>query len=137
MAWRAKESEVRELLDGVKATDALAPFITTANALTNKVVEEDAGGVLNDALATEIEKYRAAHFAEHKYQQYASESTGGASATFQGQFGQGLSSSKHGQTAMILDITGFLSDLDEGVTEIELEWLGKPPSEQIDYSQRD
>jgi len=137
MGWRVSdEQEIRDLIE-VKDTDSMRPFLDTANALTDKVAAEDSSDELTDAMLAEIEKYLAAHFAAHRHQQYASESTGGASATYQGQFGMGLSSTQWGQSAMIMDVTGYLRDLDEGVTTVDVTWLGLPPSSQTDYANRD
>src|SRR5574343_470286 len=86
----------------------------------------------------ESEKYLAAHFYAIRDQQYTSKSTGKASASFQGQTGKGLDYSHWGQTAKLLDVTGFLARLDAAPrANASMAWLCKPPSEQIDYEDRD
>jgi len=135
MAWRVTETEVRELIDS-DLEISVAPFIGTANALTNYVVSQDANGVLNTELKKEIEKYLAAHFYEHRDQAFAAKKTGDSSATFQGVWGKGFESSKWGQTAITLDVTGVLRALSKNAP-IKITWLGKPPSDQIDYVDRD
>lgn len=136
MAWRVTQEDVRELIE----TDTelnLAPFIDTATALTDYVSGQDTLSVLTTALLKEIEKYLAAHFYEHRDQMYSSKKTGDANAKFQGEWGMGLDSSKWGQTAKMLDITGTLTALSKGVKRVGLAWLGLPHSEQTAYEDRD
>ncbi|MCK9570503.1 hypothetical protein M0R72_16265 [Candidatus Pacearchaeota archaeon] len=141
MGWRVTEEEVKAIIEtgndyaGVEIV--VAPFIDAANALTDKIESEDDDGLLTDALLAQIEKFLAAHLYAHRDQQYASESRGGASASYQGQFGMGLDSTRWGQTAKILDVTGYLANLGKAKTEVDLFWMGLPPSEQTDYEDRD
>lgn len=136
MAIRVTEDEVRSLVDSDEEL-SLAPFIATANAVADLVDSNDADGVLTDAMLKEIEKYLSAHFYEHRDPQYTSRATAGASASFQGQFGMALDSSKWGQTAKMLDVTGYLASMSRGKSKAVATWLGKRPSEQVDYSERD
>lgn len=134
---RVEETDVREIIDLNGETPSMAAFIVSANTLTDKVSAADTLNELNDATLKEIERYLAAYFAEHLHQQYSSESEDGASSTFMGQTGMGLKQNKWGQTAIMLDTTGFLADIAEGVTSVGTEWGGLPPSEQTDYRDRD
>ncbi|GEM_PF-1029525 len=137
MAWRTSQSEVRAII----STDpdlSVDPFIDTANALTDYVVSQDSGSVLTDALTKKIEENLAAHFYAHRDLQYHSKRTDGASAVFQGKTDMGLDSTLWGQTAKRLDVTGTLTQLDSTPRpKASGVWLGRPPSEQTDYKDRD
>ena len=151
MAWRVSEDDVINVIevsdpDEVVSTAvrrSVASGIAAANALTDKVSSLDsaAGGpqILNATLLIEIEKYLAAHFCQSfaSNQQAQSESSLGASTTFQGQTGMGLEATFFGQHAMVLDVSGILRELSEGVQTVELAWLGLAPSEQTDFTNRD
>ena len=136
MAWRVREEQVRALIDD-DTTIRMAPFIDTANALTDFVANQDSASLLTSALKTQIELYLAAHFYEHRDPQPIQESTMKASATYQGKLGEGLKSSKWGQTAVALDVTGTLASLSAGRKTASVMWLGLPPSSQTDYELRD
>lgn len=150
MAWRVDENDVINVImvedaDGTvtpRTKRTLQSAINAANALTDKVsaLDSAAGGaqMLNAALLIEIEKYLSAHFAQSFFtnQQVTAESSLGASSTFQGQTGMGLEATFFGQHAMILDVSGNLRELNEGVHTVEVGWLGLAPSEQTDYQTR-
>lgn len=134
MAWRTSKEEVRAIID----TDSninVAPFIDTANALTNHVSSQDAANILTTALLLQIETYLAAHFYSRRDPQYQTKKTGDASAEFQGRTGLRLDSTYWGQDAMTLDVTGTLRALSKGA-RASIAWLGLPPSEQTDYMDR-
>lgn len=135
MAWRVTQSEVRDLIDSDSDID-MGPFIQTANVLVDKVTARDSGSLMSASDLLELERYLAAHFYEHRDPQVSREKTGEASATFQGEFGKGLESSKWGRTALMLDETGLLKSLDKG-GRTRMLWLGRSPSEQTDYVDRD
>lgn len=134
MAWRVTQEEVRGIVD-TDAKFSIAPFIDAATALTDYVSGQDSDGVLNAALLKEIEKNLAAHFYALKDPQYIEKKTGDASAVFQGQTGKGLDYTPWGQTAKDLDVSGTLATI--GQKTVRLSWLGKPPSEQTAYEDRD
>ncbi len=136
MAQRTSEVRVRAIIDDNSLVD-IAPFIDAATAVTDYVASEDSGSALTDALLLQIESYLAAHFYEHLDPQYSSKKTGKAEAKFQGEFGMGLDSSKWGQTAKMLDVTGTLARLSKGDAVPSVSWLGLSPSEQTDYVDRD
>lgn len=136
MAQRTNEVAVRAIIDDDSAVD-VAPFIDAAVAVTDYVASQDSDSVLTDALLFQIETYLAAHFYEYLDPQYASKVTGDAQAKFQGEFGMGLDSNKWGQAAKRMDVTGTLVDMDRGKRAVTVSWLGKPPSDQIDYVDRD
>ena len=151
MAWRVNEDDVIDVMmvedaDGTvtdRTRRTLASAIDAANALTDKVSALDSASdgaqILNAALLVQIEKYLAAHFAQSfaANQQVMSESSLGASSTFQGQTAMGLEATFFGQHAMILDVSGNLREINEGVHTVEIRWLGLAPSAQTDYINRD
>lgn len=138
---RTTATEVRQVIE-VPADVDLDRFIKTGHAFTNWILSKDTAGVLNDDLLLEIETYLSAHFFAIRDPQYQSKSTGGASATYQGQTGMGLDLTWWGQQAKVLDISGALVDqdnLDEVLKDpglFGLYWLGKPRREQISYGDR-
>lgn len=135
MSQRTTEAAVEKILglnyDG--STD-LDPFILTAVAVTDWLVSEDSQSVITTALAERIEAYLAAHYYGHHDQFKASEAIGRASANYQGQYGKFLESTRYGQTALQLDVSGNLAGMG---TTIKISWLGLPPSDQTDYEDRD
>ena len=137
MAIRASAEEVRAVVPNTSTID-IAPFISAANALTDYVNTCDTAkdNILTTALLLQIEIYLAAHFYAIRDQQYQQKKTGDASATFQGQTGMRLDSTTWGQAAMTMDISGCLSARNKG-GRIGAYWLGKAPSAQTDYVDRD
>lgn len=134
MAWRTSEPDVEAIVE-VGGGINIAPFIDTANALTDYVSSQDSNSVLTTVLLAEIERYLAAHFYSHRDKLYQEKKTGDASAVFQGRTDMGLDSTEYGQTAKTLDVTGCLAGLGKGKASVA--WLGLPPSEQTDYLDRD
>lgn len=140
MAWRTNEQKVQGILGGnYDGKTDLAPFIDTANAVTDEVVTCAAGkGVSHsDTILERIEAYLAAHFYGHADQFYSEKRTENASATFQGETKMGYESTQYGQTAISLDTSGCLKAMSKGQTTLSIAWLGLPPSEQTDYADRD
>jgi len=137
MAWRITESEVRAIID-TDSNLSVAPFIDMANALVDKIEDNDSEAIMNATLLKLVEKSLAAHFYSRRDPQYTSKPTGGASGSFQGQTGYGFDSTLWGQDAKRMDLTGFLTKLDmPGSRKAKMSWLGKPKSEQTDYQDRD
>lgn len=116
----------------------LNPFIEAASVMVDRVVMDAAqkSATLTSGEQEMIERWLSAHLYACSDQTYASRNTAGASGSFQGQTGQGLQSTKYGQTAMRLDWSNCLRNQDEQQRASVL-WLGKVPSEQIPYEQRD
>ena len=137
---RAGEDDVRAIISTDTALD-LGPFIRTAAALTEAVDTCDTDNVLSSQQLRQIETWLAAHFYAHRDQLYLEKKTEKASAIFQGKTGMHLDSTQYGQTAMIIDTTGCLSDFNQdakvGRRKATLAWLGKAPSDQTDYRDRD
>jgi len=136
---RTTPNNVQAILgDNYDSNIDLMPFIETATALVDEVVNCAAAKniTISSALLEKIERWLAAHFYAHADPLYQSRSTGGASASFQGQTGMGFESTVYGQTAMRLDPSGCLAYFNEFSEPAQVLWLGKPPSEQIPYRDR-
>lgn len=118
---------------------SLTAFIDTATAMVDEVVTEatERSLTISSTLLERIEAYLSAHFYGLSDQFYTSRSTAGASGSFQGQTGMGLDATLYGQTAKRLDPTGILAGMDESVGYATMTWLGKAPSNQTDYVDRD
>jgi len=122
---------------------SLTPFIDTASAYVDDIVtcaaERSPAVTLSAARLELIERWLAAHFYAQSDKPYASKNTEGASASFHGQTAMYLESTLYGQTAMRLDKSGCLSSIGSGAERkvASAVWLGRPPSEQTDYSDRD
>lgn len=146
MGYRAGADDVRGIItaathDELDNAINLTFFIRTANLLVNKIQANDSGGLLGSNDLKEIEAYLAAHFYTFRDQQYASTKSDDASDTYQGKTGMYFESSFYGQTAKLLDVTGYLANLEDkakkGRKKVNIQWLGKPKSEQIRYDLRD
>jgi hypothetical protein len=135
VALRVTAQEVEAIIETTAEKD-VQPFIVSANRLTNYVLSKDSAGLLTSDLLIEIELNLAAFYYDQIDPQYDSKSTGRSSAKFQGQYGMGLSRNKWGQNAIMLDVTGTLKSLSEGVVEVGLTWLGKPEEEMIPWEDR-
>lgn len=140
MTTRASEEDVRNLIDS-DSTIKVSIFIRTASILVDKIDSNDSDGELSANDLMLIETWLAAHFYAIRDQQYSSKKTGDASGVFQGQTGMALDSTFWGQQAMTLDTTGYLSRVNQnsqkGKQIVGVNWLGKPPSSQTDYEDRD
>ena len=120
-----------------EAAPSLDPFIATAGSFVNKVATKNtAGGFgLTDADLELIERWLAAHFYTHSDMIASSKSTGSASGSLQGQTAMHFESSLYGQTAVLLDSTGFLSNLmkesKEGKQKVRLGWTGTKLKDRV------
>lgn len=134
---RSRDSDVRAIIS-TDANLSISPFIEAATILVDRVAT--CATARSETLTTDqlhiIETYLAAHFYAHRDPQYQEKQTEKASAVFQGKTGMGLESTYWGQTAMTLDTSGCLASFGRG-TRASLNWLGKAPSDQIDYIDRD
>jgi len=139
MSQRVKKIEVTAKLPTYDTDIDIQPFIDVATLITDKVEDADSDSELTSADLLQIEACLAAHFYTCMAdKQYTSKSTLGASGSFQGQYSRKLDSTDYGQTALLLDITGYLEGLQEGGRpKASVQWLGRPPSEQTDFEDRD
>lgn len=140
---RTNTSKVKEILGdnyGPKLDGNLPnlqPFIDAASLVVSRVAICAAakGMTLSGAELEMIERWLSAHGYALMDQTRASDSTDGASASFHGQTGMGLESTRYGQYAMTLDYSGCLSAIAKrrfgGMT-----WLGKTKTEQLSFDER-
>lgn len=130
MAVRIVEDDLTALLLDWEAGANLLTFIQTANILTDKVAEcaIDKGTPLSAAVLKEIERYLAAHFYSVYDSRYLKKKTERASGEF--------ALLPFLDQAKLLDTSGCLDSFTSNKTA-RMDWLGKPPSTQIDYVDRD
>lgn len=112
----------------------LDPFIDTASSIVDRIIVNGTlnGNVLGTSDSELIERWLAAHCYVQSDQVYASNKTLMAAAVYQGQTGMRLDNSKYGQMAVALDWTGELTKLGKK-KRVSIDWMGKYPSSQIDY----
>lgn len=138
MAQRTTRKLVEELLDTDRRQGrSVQPFIDiAANIVDAMVACATARGKSYDAgLLVVIETWLAAHYYTRRDPTYASRSTNGKSGSFHGQTGMGLDASFYGQSAKDADPVGCLAAV-TAKKKPQVEWLGKPPSQQVDYADR-
>lgn len=127
MTIRTTEDRVRAIIKSSVSID-VTPFMTPASLIVDRISTNDTDGVLSTTELGEIETWLAAHLYGLRDAQYQSKSTGGASASFQGQTGLCLDLTWWGQTAKVLDTTGYLSRIDleakGGKRVASMVWLG-------------
>jgi hypothetical protein len=94
----------------------LSPRIETAATLVDDILAKatELGIPLTDTRLEVIERWLAAHLYCVTDRPYKSRSAGGASGTFDGNTDKGLDATLYGQTAKVLDTTGFLSSIGGG-----------------------
>ena len=117
---------------------SLTPYIDAANLVVTRVdtCATASGYTLTSDELEKIETWLAAHMYAMADQPYSSRTTSRASGAFYGQTGMHLDATKYGQTAKMLDPSGCLAALGKG-TKGRMKWLGKAPSGQTEYVDRD
>ncbi len=118
---------------------SLTPFIDTANDVVTRVATcATARGVTLSSTTLElIERWLATHFYAIADLIAKEKETGDARAIFYGsEDGEGLEFTPYGKQAVVIDYSGCLKTVSKGHRGV-LTWLGKPPSEQTDYVDRD
>lgn len=144
MANRTSVDLIKELLGrNYDRKSPLTGYLKSANVLTNNLVARaSARGqpsdieLINDVATLErIECLLACHYYQRHDPGFQAKQTGRSGATFQGQTGQRFSATPYGQDACAMDYTGILSSMEKG-GKVTLTWLGKPPSSQIPYVDR-
>lgn len=115
----------------------LGVFVSSASAVMGRVVTCAARkGITLAADELElVERWLAAHLYAMVDQTYASKNTQSAGGSFHGQTGLNLDGTKYGQNARMLDYSGCLSAIASRAVAGGF-WLGKPPSAQVDYEDR-
>lgn len=140
MARRTTADKVAAILGGDwDGNRPLVPFIDSVNGLVSKAVTLSATqpfGPIGTETAEILERWLAAWAYAMSDRPLDQKSTGRASGSFSGKTAMHLDANTYGQTAMVLDVTGTLRALNEGRVA-SVAWLGKPPSEQTDYEDRD
>ena len=139
MAFRTTEIDVQDSLQGNYRPGAnLIPFIRRANLFVARVntCATAKGYTLSAAELKEIETLMACHYYQSADPGYASRNTEGAGGSFEGQTGKGLERTRYGQDAMSLDPSGCVRAVATGAVASGT-WLGRRPSEQTDYVDRD
>lgn len=140
---RTTPSQVKAVLGGdydAEAEPTLTPYIDWAGALVDDL-DEAATTSPTTARLTLIETWLAAHAYVMSDQPYEESSQGKSMGVFQGSgaktIGKYLEASKYGQQAILLDGTGYLINLGQRRLTVGATWLGKTPSEQINWWDRD
>jgi hypothetical protein len=148
VAYRTTPAAVKAVLardyDSVDEP-SLTPYLDAASLLVGDL--EDAASTAPAAARLElVERWLAAHYYALSDQPYSDEWTEGAKATYQGKTGMYFEATKYGQAALGLDTTGYLAGLQAAAVVASggssrvtagVSWLGKAPSAQRDYNQRD
>jgi len=110
MANRVDYDDVKAIMDNCTTADATVTiFITTANAIINKVFANDT--TMTEDLLTEMEKWLAAHLiASTVFRTASEEKLGDASIKYTGEWGKKLESTPYGQMVLILDSSGLMAN---------------------------
>lgn len=141
MATRTDADKVKDVLlsDYGPKSDGnlpvLDPFIRAANVITSRVYTCSVtnGVTLSDEELVEIETWLAAHFYVCSDQVAQNRSEAGASMSFGGTLGEGLKSSKYGQTALQLDFSGCLKKVGRRAVGA---WLGTTNTAALSWDDR-
>lgn len=117
---------------------SLQPFVDAAAAVMLRVIA--CATAKSITLTTDekelTERWLAAHLYAMQDQTYAAKNTQSAGGTFHGQTGLYLDGTKYGQSAKMIDYSGCLAAL--GMRAVARGyWLGKAPSAQVPYQDRD
>jgi hypothetical protein len=110
--------DVREIITTNMTDSEINGCINIAYFLSIEVGKSSA---VSDDLLAEIEKYLAAHFITVSEGQPKSQSIQGVSVSFMGKDGSGLKGSRYGQTAIALDLSGYLAKRAEGIKKARVE----------------
>lgn len=116
---------------------SLTPFIEAASSLVDDLIacaEEDEETV-SATKAELIERWLAAHFYAAMDPSVKSESTDGASVSYEGKEEAGLGETRYGRRALSLDTSGCLVTLSSGV-RASISWLGKADPDKANYDAR-
>jgi hypothetical protein len=118
MAVRVTATEVKEIMDGLTATDSIIEtFINAASAVIDSVFSGDT--TTGATLLKELERYLAAHFiASTIFRQTSKEKLGEADVTYTGKWGENLASTSYGQTVRLLDLTGKMSQIGKSAASV-------------------
>lgn len=116
----------------------LSPYIESVTGLVTQLaanVVTYRETTLSSSTLELIERWLAAWAYAMSDKTLSSTSKGGASGSFTGQWGMGLDSNNYGQMAIRIDYTRTLDAMDKGRIA-STDWLGRMPSSQTPYSER-
>lgn len=121
----------------------LSPYIATASVLVDRIA---ARAVENELTVTDaeleiLERWLAAHFFKVSDRPASFMTVGKSQTTFDGKTAMYLQSTLYGQTAALLDPSGYLAEISVeteggGRKPVTVFWAGKPYSQRIPYDQR-
>lgn len=144
MSVRTTTARVQAILGkdyDVGAAIDLQQYVDSATVMVDRTVTEaeERGVTLTSAEQELIERWLSAHLYCLSDKTFRQRSLGGgASATYQGVTGMGLDATFYGQTAGRIDRSGALSAIAGAVrNNLGVVWLGRAPSDQTDYVDRD
>lgn len=126
---RVSAEEVRSIVDD-DPNISMAGFIRLATGLIDEVDTCDTDNLLSDAMLANLEILVAAHYYTLRDPLYTSKRTEKAA-------GQWLNRTTYMEEAIRMDRSNCLNSILNGLVKPEFTSLGKPPSDQIDYADRD
>lgn len=108
MIQKVKDIIETDLDDGI-----VQAYVDSAGVLVNQLP-------LADPVKSEVQKWLAAHFIAIRDKISVHEEAGTAEIQYSDVFGENLSSSHYGQTAMVMDTSGRLQSISQSKTIIKL-----------------
>ena len=141
MAIRTTSSDVQTLLggnyDGETDLDAFA--IASATVIVDRMntCAGEQGFTITTAELELIERWLSAHMYTMQDRMSKSESTLKASINYVDQTGMNLEETTFGRMAIMIDPSGCLKQISKKDDKVGAVWLGKVPSAQTDYKDRD
>lgn len=143
MSIRTNDARVRSTLAPGNDYDlvnnpSLTRFIKIASLIVDRVdsCATDRGFTMTSDELLEIETWLAAHYYCMSDATYQSRSTASASGSFRGQTTMHMEATLYGQSAIDADYSGCLAAINKRAFA-GVDWLGKVPSDQIPYRDRD
>lgn len=140
MGIRTTQTDVEGVLgNDYDGSRDLTPFIKSANVMVDRVVTcATAKGItLTTEEKFQIETWLAAHLYACSDRTLDQKNTADSGGKFSGTTGMRLEATLYGQHAMVLDYSGCLEAIFQKRNRVSGMWLGRPPSEQTDYDERD
>lgn len=119
MAIRTTDSAVTGIIE-VDVDIPLTPFIETANNLVDRVC---VNSEYSDATLELIERWLSAHFYATRDPRASMERAGSVEEQFEGSTKVGLSNTRYGQQALLLDTAGNLALLDQGRGRVPIQLI--------------
>ena len=120
---RSTETEVKQIIDTALTEDEVTPFLTGANLMVTKVLENSG---FTEAHLTEIERWLAAHLLAIRDPRIMSQKIGDADAVYTAfsMYGLGLNVTTYGQQVLLLDTSGRFAALQNAKRPAELKVIG-------------